>query len=131
MADVAPVLEKDAAQDHPFIKGLIKVWRAQDTHGAWESKSDLELISPYIVDKEARRALPIIGDLDDDHITLVARLEEYRSLLRLAHGRPVLRLLYAVVYRVSHAVDEGIEEVFDNRFIELGLFTFDDEINLF
>ena len=68
MADAAPVLEKDAAQDHPFIKELIKVWRAQDTHGAWESKSDLELISPYIVDKEARRALPIIGDPDPETI---------------------------------------------------------------
>ncbi|TLG71202.1 NifX-associated nitrogen fixation protein [Methylocystis sp. B8] len=61
-------LEENSVAELPFIKELIKVWRAQDTHGAWEGKSDLELLSPYIVDKEARRALPIIGDPDPETI---------------------------------------------------------------
>jgi probable nitrogen fixation protein len=58
----------EAAAEAPFIKELIKVWRAQDTHGAWDNKTDLSLIQPYIVDKEARRALPIIGDPDPETI---------------------------------------------------------------
>lgn len=62
------VMEKSPAEEAPFIKELIKVWRAQDTHGAWETKADLDLIAPYIVDKEARRALPIVGDPDPDTI---------------------------------------------------------------
>jgi len=61
-------LEKDTAAEAPFVKTLITIWRAQDTHGAWEGKSDLDLLSPYIVDKEARRALPLIGDPDPDTI---------------------------------------------------------------
>lgn len=61
---VAPV----PPEETPFIKELIKVWRAQDTHGAWEGKKDLDLLAPYIVDKEARRALPLIGDPDPETI---------------------------------------------------------------
>ena len=57
MAEIATVLEPTPATEAPFIKELIKVWRAQDTHGAWEGKSDLTLLEPYILDKEARRAL--------------------------------------------------------------------------
>ncbi|MGB8364038.1 MAG: NifX-associated nitrogen fixation protein [Rhizomicrobium sp.] len=60
--------EIPAGADAPFIKELVKVWRAQDGHGAWDRKSDLQLLEPYIVDKEARRKLPIIGDPDPDTI---------------------------------------------------------------
>lgn len=68
MAEAAVAETKDAAAEAPFVKELIKVWRAQDTHGAWDNRSDLSLIEPYIVDKEARRALPIIGDPDPETI---------------------------------------------------------------
>jgi probable nitrogen fixation protein len=68
MSDVAAAVEPNQAAESPFIKELIKVWRAQDTHGAWDNKTDLSLIQDYIVDKEARRALPIIGDPDPETI---------------------------------------------------------------
>lgn len=68
MAEVAAVLEPDPAAEAPFVKELVKVWRAQDTHGSWDSKSDLDLLAPYIVDKEKRRALPIVGDPDPETI---------------------------------------------------------------
>jgi len=68
MSEATAVLEKTPAAETPFVNQLIKIWRAQDTHGAWETKGDLELLAPYILDKEARRALPIIGDPDPDTI---------------------------------------------------------------
>ena len=68
MTDLAAISEPNPAAETPFIKELIKLWRAQDSHGAWEGKSDLSLLDPYIVDKEARRALPIIGDPDPETI---------------------------------------------------------------
>lgn len=67
MAEAA-LVETPAGADAPFIKELVKVWRAQDSHGAWERKSDLQLLEPYIVDKEKRRQMPIIGDPDPDTI---------------------------------------------------------------
>jgi len=68
MSDTAVAIESAPAEQRPFVKELIKVWRAQDTHGAWEGKSDLDLLEPYILDKEKRRALPIVGDPDPDTI---------------------------------------------------------------
>ena len=61
------VLEDDAAAaEEPFVKTLIQVWRAQDSHGAWETKADLDLLKAYIVTKEERRAMPIMADPDPD-----------------------------------------------------------------
>lgn len=84
MTDAAAVLEPNPALESPFIKELIKVWRAQDTHGAWEGKSDLVLIEPYIVDKEARRALPLVGDPDPETIW---RLELFFNAVALSIER--------------------------------------------
>jgi probable nitrogen fixation protein len=82
MAEAATVTEtKPEAAEAPFIKELIKVWRAQDTHGTWDGKADLDLLEPYIVDKEARRALPIMGDPDPDTIW---RLELFFNAICLA-----------------------------------------------
>jgi probable nitrogen fixation protein len=57
---VNPVLQK------PFVKELIRQWRAQDAHGAWDGKTDVDLLEPYILDKEKRRQMPIIGDPDPE-----------------------------------------------------------------
>jgi probable nitrogen fixation protein len=68
MTDVAEIVQGESAAELPFVKELVKIWRAQDTHGAWEGKSDSDLLEPYILDKEKRRALPIVGDPDPDTI---------------------------------------------------------------
>jgi probable nitrogen fixation protein len=81
MSDVAAAVEPNQAAESPFIKELIKVWRAQDTHGAWDNKTDLSLIQPYILDKEARRALPIIGDPDPETIW---RMELFYNAIALS-----------------------------------------------
>jgi probable nitrogen fixation protein len=98
MTDVAIELEKNASAETPFIKELIKVWRAQDTHGAWEGKSDLELLQPYIVDKEARRALPLIGDPDPDTIW---RLELFFNAICLSIERAT-KVMISPMLKMSH-----------------------------
>ena len=59
MADQA-VLEAPVIEG-VFLKELVKQWRAQDAHGAWDKKSDFDLLRPYLVDKATRRHMPIIG----------------------------------------------------------------------
>ncbi|OPY94636.1 hypothetical protein A5906_12725 [Bradyrhizobium sacchari] len=56
--------QQDSAVDAPFLIELVKTLRAQDTNGSWEGKSDLDLLEPYILNKEKRRTLPIIGGPD-------------------------------------------------------------------
>ena len=70
--------------DSLFIKELIKQWRAQDAHGAWEGKSDEQLLAPYIITKEQRREMPIIGDPDPDTLW---RLELFYNAVGLAIER--------------------------------------------
>lgn len=81
MAEVALVKESNPAAEAPFVKELIKIWRAQDTHGTWDNKGDLDLLEPYIVDKEKRKALPLIGDPDPDTIW---RLELFFNAVSLS-----------------------------------------------
>jgi len=71
-------------EDSLFIKELIKVWRAQDAHGTWERKSDVTLLDPYIVTKEQRRQMPIIGDPDPE---ILWRLELFYNAVGLAIER--------------------------------------------
>jgi probable nitrogen fixation protein len=78
------VISRDPALDSVFVKELIKQWRAQDTHGVWEGKDDLKLIAPYIVDKEARKQIPLMGDPDPDTIW---RLELFYNAVALAIER--------------------------------------------
>ena len=63
-ASVTEMAAPQAALSSPFIVELVKQWRAQDSNGVWDKKSNEELIAPYIVTKEMRRKMPIIGDPD-------------------------------------------------------------------
>ncbi len=42
-----------------FVAELVKQLRAQDTHGAWDGKSDAELLAPFILTPEQRRAFQV------------------------------------------------------------------------
>lgn len=64
-----------------FAADLVRQIRAQDTHGSWDRKSDVQLIADFILDKDKRRAIPIIGDPDPDTIW---RLELFYGALCLA-----------------------------------------------
>lgn len=98
MTDVAVVVDGGAAADSPFIRELIQVWRAQDSHGAWEGKADLDLLEPYILDKEKRRALPIIGDPDPDTIW---RLELFFNAVCLSIERAT-GVMISPMLKMSH-----------------------------
>jgi probable nitrogen fixation protein len=98
MSDVADRPPEAPAADAPFIRELTKIWRAQDTHGHWESKSDQDLIGDYILDKEARRALPIVGDPDPDTIW---RLELFFNAVCLAIERET-GVMITPMMKMSH-----------------------------
>jgi probable nitrogen fixation protein len=84
MSDVAVAAPKSETLERPFVKELIKQWRAQDMHGAWENKTDFDLIEPYIVDKVKRREIPLVGDPDPETIW---RLELFYNAIGLTIER--------------------------------------------
>lgn len=68
----------------PFLRELVKQLRAQDTHGAWEGKSDATLLRPFVLTAEERRALPMMGDPDPETLW---RLELFHNAVGLAIER--------------------------------------------
>jgi probable nitrogen fixation protein len=98
MPQVTDALPKDPAVEAPFIRELVKIWRAQDTHGTWDSKPDLELLAPYILDKEQRRALPIMGDPDPETLW---RLELFFNAIALSIERAT-GVMVSPMLKMSH-----------------------------
>ena len=97
MAEAETVARSDAAES-VFIRELVKQWRAQDTHGTWDKKGDLELLAPYIVDKEARKQIPIIGDPDPE---ILWRLELFYNAVGLAIERAT-GIMVQPMMKMSH-----------------------------
>lgn len=87
-----------AAIDTVFVKELIKIWRAQDTHGAWEGKSNETLLEPYIITPEQRREIPIIGDPDPETLW---RLELFYNAVGLAIERAT-GVMVSPMMKMSH-----------------------------
>ena len=97
MPDTANV-DSPSTLTSPFILELVKQWRAQDTHGAWDRKSDIDLLEPYIVDKEKRRQLAIIGDPDPETLW---RLELFYNAVGLAIER-VTGVMVSPMIKMHH-----------------------------
>ena len=103
MTAVAAVTDTVDANDEsnlatPFVQQLIKQMRAQDIHGAWESKSDLELLKPYIYTAEERRALPILGDPDPETLW---HLEIFYNAIAVAIERETGQMVSPMM-KMSH-----------------------------
>lgn len=81
------VLEAGASEligRSPFLAQLVKQLRALDTHGHWEGKRDEELLAPFIVDRAARKRIPMIDDPDPE---VLERLDLFYSAAALAIER--------------------------------------------
>lgn len=104
MAEAAPIeTPHEAPTDEqwlasPFVVQLIRQLRAQDTHGAWEGKSDLQLLKPYILNAEERRAIPIMGDPDPETLW---RLEIFYNAIAVAIERQTGQMVSPMM-KMSH-----------------------------
>ena len=81
-----------------FLQELIKQWRAQDLHGSWDKKTDLDLLEPYILTKEKRRELPIMGDPDPETLW---RMELFYNAIGLAIER-ITGVMVSPIFRLHH-----------------------------
>ena len=95
-AEVSPVAGD--AMESRFVKELVKQWRAQDMHGSWDNKSDADLLEPYILDKEKRREMPIMGDPDPETLW---RLELFYNAVGLAIER-VCGIMVSPIMKLHH-----------------------------
>ena len=82
----------------PFVQQLIRQMRAQDTHGTWEGKADLQLLKPYILTPEERRAIPIMGDPDPETLW---HLELFYNAIAVAIERETGQMVSPMM-KMSH-----------------------------
>ncbi|MEW6037803.1 MAG: NifX-associated nitrogen fixation protein [Pseudomonadota bacterium] len=100
MAEAAKVMAETPASpmESAFIKELVKQWRAQDSYGTWEGKSDEQLLAPYILDKAKRAEIPIIGDPDPETLW---RLELFYNAVGLSIERTT-KVMVTPMMKMSH-----------------------------
>ncbi|WP_289153483.1 NifX-associated nitrogen fixation protein [uncultured Salipiger sp.] len=64
-----------------FLTQLAAVIRAEDSYGQWDDKTDADIMAEFIVTKEERREIPIIGDPDPDVMWRVGKFYDAVGLL--------------------------------------------------
>lgn len=73
--------EATPEKSEQFFRDLALQFRSHDGFGAWDKLSDEEVLKPFILDAEARKAIPIIGDPDPD---VLWRLEIFYNTIALS-----------------------------------------------
>ena len=64
-----------------FLTQLAAVIRAEDSYGQWDDKTDADIMSEFIVTKEERRDIPIIGDPDPDVMWRIGKFYDAIGLM--------------------------------------------------
>lgn len=67
--------------ESPFLKQLAQVIRAEDSYGTWDGKTDAQIMADFILTKEERREIPIIGDPDPDIMWRVSKFYDAIGLM--------------------------------------------------
>ncbi|ABK43703.1 protein of unknown function DUF269 [Magnetococcus marinus MC-1] len=63
--------EEELYQSDFFLE-MVKQMRALDTYGVQDKQTPQKLMAPFIISKEARKLIPVIGDPDPSTISRVA-----------------------------------------------------------
>jgi probable nitrogen fixation protein len=111
-----------------FLKTLVSLIRAEDSYGAWEKRTDASLLAEFVVTREARRSLPIIGDPDPEVLTRVEQF--YRAVgLRIEQrtgcmASPMMKMSHEGFGRVL--LTTGKLVVFSKSLRDVHRFGFDD-----
>lgn len=74
---IVPEISADLAGTD-FIKEMVRQTRAVDSYGSYDGWPTERLLAPYIVTKEQRREIPVIGDPDD---VILARVKAYHNAI--------------------------------------------------
>lgn len=80
MSEEVTVAENDPILESDFIQEMVKQMRALDSYGTWEGYSAAQLLDPFVLTKERKREIPIIGDPDEE---TMARLKAFYNAIAM------------------------------------------------
>jgi probable nitrogen fixation protein len=61
-----------------FIKEMVRQTRALDSYGQWDGKTMPQILDAYVLTKERKREIPVIGDPDDQ---IIARVKSFHNAI--------------------------------------------------
>ncbi|MFA6063110.1 MAG: NifX-associated nitrogen fixation protein [Gallionella sp.] len=75
-------MNQEVAQDPllstDFIKEMVKQMRAVDSYGTYDGWPSDRVLAPYVVTKEQRRTIPVIGDPDE---VMLSRIKAFYNAI--------------------------------------------------
>ena len=75
---VALITENDPVLETDFANEMVRQMRAIDTYGTYDDWSIAKILSPFVVTKEMRREIPVIGDPDE---IVLARVKAFYNAI--------------------------------------------------
>ncbi|VAX12365.1 NifX-associated protein [hydrothermal vent metagenome] len=129
MADeVVLIDENDPVLESDFAKEMIRQMRAVDTYGTYDNWTLAKILEPFILTKEMKREIPIIGDPDEVVISrikafynaIAAMIEKECGLM----ASPVINITYEGFGRVIIIVGKLV--VLDKNLRDVHRFGFQD-----
>jgi probable nitrogen fixation protein len=67
----AATTERDPILETDFIKEMVRQMRAIDSYGTYDGWPVERILAPYILTKDQRREIPVIGDPDEQTLSRV------------------------------------------------------------
>jgi len=81
MSAVLQVDEADPVLESDFMKEMVKQMRAVDTYGMYETWTSARILDPFVLTKERKHEIPVIGDPDE--ITMARVKAFYNAIATL------------------------------------------------
>ena len=80
-AIAVPAFAGDPILGTDFIKEMLRQMRALDSYGQYDGQRVEQVLDPYVLTRERRAAIPLIGDPDDETISRVKAFYNAISVL--------------------------------------------------
>lgn len=72
------VTDDDPVLDTEFAKEMVRQMRAIDTYGTYDDWTVAKILNPFILTKEMRREIPVVGDPDE---IVMSRLKAFYNAI--------------------------------------------------
>ncbi len=79
MSETAELIrEDDPIMESDFAKEMVRQMRAIDTYGTYDNWSTAKILEPFILTKEMKREIPVVGDPDE---IVMARVKAFYNAI--------------------------------------------------
>ena len=92
------IAEDDPIMDSDFIKEMVRQMRAIDTYGTYDDWTVAKIMTPFVLTKEMKRDIPVIGDPDE---IVMARVKAFYNAISSLIEKEC-RLMAVPMINLSH-----------------------------